>query len=99
MISIQKWWKKIKKKNVDKKEEIIYKIPKKNNLNQNCYLSKFYYKNNILSIILIQKYFKKYLSKINFSLVENLFNNNSIIQKPQIKACYITKITNNRKFI
>ena len=94
VISIQKWWKKIKMKNVDKKEEIIYKIPKENILNQNCYLSKYYYKNNNLSIILIQKYFKKYLSKINFSIVANLFNNNSIIQKPQIKACYITKITN-----
>lgn len=93
IILIQKWWKRIKKK------EISYKIPKENNLNQIYYISKYYYKNNNLSIILIQKYFKKFLSRINFyNLIQFKANkkyNNNIIQKPEIKACYITKKYSN----
>ena len=92
IILIQKWWKKIKKK------EIISKIPKENNLNQIHYISKCYYKNNNLSIILIQKYFKKFLSrKIFYNLVPlkaNLIYRNLIIQKPEIKVSYITKKIN-----
>ena len=93
IILIQKWWKRIKKK------EIIYKIPKENNLNQIYSISKYYYRNNNLSIILIQNYFKKFLSRSNFyninPLKANNIHNNTIIQKPEIKACYITKLINN----
>ena len=74
-------------------------IMMKNNTNDNnqiCYITKLYYKNNILKVILIQKYFKKYLSLINFyNLLPLPISLISLyLKKPVLKLCYISKKNN-----
>ena len=70
-------------------------MPKFKNNHEICYIRKLYYKNNILSIKLIQKYFQKYLSKINFYgsftySTKGIYSFN-YIKKPGLKSCYISK--------
>ena len=86
----------LKRKNIIiNNRAIINKIPKNNNFYIKYYITKVYYTNNITKIILIQKYFKKYLTKIKFyKLLQISINPISYhinIQKPEIKPCYITK--------
>ena len=91
VILIQKIFKAfLKRKNINdgKNRIIINKIPKDNNFKQNYFVSKVYYKNNIVSIILIQKYFKRHLTKIHFYNSSYIHFN---MQKPEIKVCFITK--------
>ena len=113
VISIQKWWKSIKKKNdIDKNIIFIQKafrtFLRKNyknkdalkkinrDYNQIYCITKVYYKNNITKVILIQKYFKKYLSKINFYniLPFSTSINSLYLKKPLLKLCYISKENN-----
>ena len=113
VISIQKWWKRIKKKNdIDKNIIFIQKafrtflrknyknkdaLKKINRDNSQIYfITKVYYKNNIQKVILIQKYFKKYLSKINFyNIIPFSVSINSLyLKKPLLKLCYLTKENN-----
>ena len=118
IIFIQKWWKSIKLKRIINKNVIIihkafrYFLKRKifnnpsiiNKIPQNnfCHLSKICYKNNIQNIIFIQKYFKKYLIKIQFYSFLPL--NNDLIPyhfhflKQKIRPCYITKHNNLKLF-
>ena len=119
IILIQKWWKSIKLKIITNKNAIIIqkafryflkrkifnnpslinKIPK----NNFCQISKLYYKNNIQDITLIQKYFKKYLIKIQFynflPFNNNLIPYHFLFQKQKIRPCYITKKNNLTSFL
>ena len=91
VIHIQKVFKAFLKRkyiNDDKNRVIINKIPKDNNYNHIYFVSKLNYRNNIVSIILIQKYFKRHLTKIHFYNSSYIHFN---IQKPEIKVCFITK--------
>ena len=82
----------IKKKKFNDKYQILsIKIPNYKNYHCIHFVSKLCYKNNIGDIILIQKYFKKFLSKIHSYNFFNIYT-----KKPEIKPCFITK-ENNRK--
>ena len=82
----------IKKKKFNDKYQILsIKIPNYKNYHCIHFVSKLCYKNNIGNIILIQKYFKKFLSKIHSYSFFNIYT-----KKPEIKPCFITK-ENNRK--
>ena len=82
----------IKKKKFNDKYQILsIKIPNYKNYHCIHFVSKLCYKNNIGNIILIQKYFKKFLSKIHSYNFFNIYT-----KKPEIKPCFITK-ENNRK--
>ena len=80
-----------KKKFNDKYQILSIKIPNYKNYHCIHFVSKLCYKNNIGNIILIQKYFKKFLSKIHSYNFFNIYT-----KKPEIKPCFITK-ENNRK--
>ena len=118
IILIQKWWKSIKLKSIINKSSIIIQkafryFLKRKNFNNSLiinkiprynfsHITKLYYKNNIKDIILIQKFFKRNLMKIQFYSFFP-FNNNLIpyhfnFQKQKLKPCYITKINNLRSF-
>ena len=82
----------IKKKKFNGKYQILsIKIPNYKNYHCIHFVSKLCHKNNIGNIILIQKYFKKFLSKIHSYNFFNIYT-----KKPEIKPCFITK-ENNRK--
>ena len=85
----------LKKKQFNNNKATITSIPKSKNISQICYINKIYYKNNNLSILLIQKHFKKHLTKINYYNLFSLSTNDSYVfwnnKKPKIKPCYISK--------
>ena len=81
------------------KRTIIDKIPKNNTL---YFISKVYYKNNIIKIIFIQNYFKSYLAKNNFYDLINFNSKQNYcclnIKKPEIRPCYFSKINNLKSY-
>ena len=118
IVLIQKWWKSIKLKSIINKSSIIiqkafrYFLKRKNFNNYStinkipqhnlCHISKIYYKNNIKDIILIQKFIKRNLMKIQFysflPLNNNLIPYHFNFQKQKLKPCYITKKNNLTSF-
>ena len=84
----------------NKNQATAIKIPKNNNFHNFYCATKIYFRNNIPSIILIQRYFKNYLTRNNFHNLLLISNNpsylNSNFQKPESKPCFITKTIINR---
>ena len=76
-------------------------IQKDKTFNKLYYISKFYYKNNLSKIKLLQKEIRKLLIKLklcqNYHLQRNQIYDLSILYlKPKISICYISKRNNNK---